>query len=183
MPQKIPFFTLMTGGDSELTHELMSTLPGLLVSPMLWHNYGCGLYGENFQLKAVGFSVELILENELPAVFTALRLNKLPIGVILDTWLRQCFLNILDFNEIEQYILFALFYGSDFIVYFCVSLICNIQEIILDNDDSEVNLFQKVVTHRAEGFYAGDYLPFMNKLSAKYRSIIFEYLNSLVNML
>ena len=183
MPQKSPFFTLMTGGDSELTHELMSTLPGLLVSPMLWHNYGCGLYGENFQLKAVGFCVELILENELPAVFAALRLNKLPIGVILDTWLRQCFLNILDFNEIEQYILFALFYGSDYIVYFCVSLICNIQEIILDNDDSEVNLFQKIVTHRAGGFFAGDYLPFMNKLSAKYRSIIFEYLNSLVNML
>ena len=118
----------------------------------------------------------------LPQLTTLLNIEKVPVGVILDSWLRQCFINVLDFKEIEQFILFSLLFGADYIVYYCVSVLRHLQELLSDQETSSsgINLYQRIMTQQIHGFHAGDYLPFMDKLATKYRTTILKYFKNCI---
>ena len=116
----------------------------------------------------------MVLKEDVPAVSATLHMAKVPASVITDLWLRQCFINILDFQEVTNYILIALILGADYIVYFTVSLLCHLQEEVLSKED-DVNLFQRILTLPIEKFCAGDYLPFMDRLAQKHRDKIMQY--------
>ena len=166
---------LMTEGDSNLTVNVLKSMDGLLLSPFLWHSHGASKYGDTFQMRTLGIGVELVMEEELPVLYSFFKINKVPVCVILDLWLRQCFLNFLDFKEIEHFILFPLLYGADYIVYFCISVLSHIQVNILDQDNTNINIYQKTLTQQILEFNSGDYLPFMDKLSTKYKSILLQF--------
>ena len=130
----------------------------------------------------VGLGVEVVLESELPGLHSALRLASVPVSVVLDPWLRQCFLNILDLPEVAQYVLFSLLYGADYIVYFCVSVLSHLQPLVLAHEgEAATNLYQKLITHQLTGFHSGDYLPFMDKLAAKYKSVLLQYFTDCIH--
>ena len=172
---------LMTSGDKALTMDILKLLPNMFVAPFVWHRHGANKYGSTFQLKTLGFGVELILESEQPAIFSILNVKKFPLCVVLDIWLRQCFINILDLKEVEHYILFSLIYGPDYIIYFCVSILCHIKDTIINHEDFNINLYQKLITTQIFGFHSGDYLPFMDKLSNKYRTTLMPFFTDVLN--
>ena len=167
---------LITGGDKELTGDVLQSMDGLVCTPFLWHSHGASKFGETFHLRTLAIAVEVVMKEELPALFSFCRINKVPICTILDLWLRQCFQNFLDLKEIEHFILFTLLYGTDYIVYFCISVFSHIQNNLLDQDETFVNIYQRILSQQILGFNSGDYLPFMDKLSIKYKSMIIKFL-------
>ena len=176
---------LMTRADHDISHQLLITLKNadLMVSPLVWHKLGSARHDDqSFQLTSVGYCVEIIMETELPQLTTFLNMETVPVGVILDSWLRQCFINVLDFKEIEQFILFSLLFGADYIVYYCVSVLRHLQELLSDQETSSsgINLYQRIMTQQIHGFHAGDYLPFMDKLATKYRTTILKYFKNCI---
>ena len=166
---------LMTGGDKELTGDFLQSLDGHVSSPFLWHSYGASKFGETFHLRTLVIAVELVMEKELPALFSFFRINKVPVCALLDLWLRQCFQNFLDFKEIENFILFTLLYGADYIIYFCISILSHMQQYLLNHDDTFINIYQRILSQQILGFNSGDYLPFMDKLSSKYKSTLLKF--------
>ena len=167
---------LMTGGDKELTGDILQSMDGLVLSPFLWHSYGASKFGETFHLRTIVTAVELVMEGELPELFSFFRINKVPVCTVLDLWLRQCFQNFLDFKEIEHFILFTLLYGADYIVYFCISVLSHMQHNLLSHDDTFMNIYQRILSQQILGFNSGDYLPFMDKLSSKYKPAVLKFL-------
>ena len=168
---------LMTGGDKELTGDILQSMDGHVSSPFLWHSFGASKFGETFHLQTIVTAVELVMEGELPELFSFFRINKVPVCTVLDLWLRQCFQNFLDFKEIEHFILFTLLYGADYIVYFCISVLSHMQHNILSlHDDTFMNIYQRILSQQIIGFNSGDYLPFMDKLSSKYKPTVLKFL-------
>lgn len=175
---------LMTGGDynSSLSFLKSLTSGSCFVTPFLWPHMSARQHSASFQLSSVGFCVELIMELELPLMTSLLKTEKVPVGVILDVWLRQTFLNILDFKDIEHFILFSLLYGADYIVYFCLSVLRHLQGNLVDQESqSNINLFQRIMTQSIDGFNSGDYLPFMDKLATRYKTMILSYFQECLN--
>ena len=170
---------LVTGGQMKTTSGLMSSLPPRLVAPLLWHNLADGRQ-ETFQLLTVGFATELIMDSELPALAAFLNINNIPISVLLDIWLRQCFINVLDFEDVKNFLLFTLVFGADYIVYFCVSVLYHIQEDIMEPEEESVNTFQRMITLPIAGFSATEYLPYMDILSRKHRDVVMQYFTSMI---
>ena len=172
---------LMTGGDKELTGDVLQSMDGLVFSPYIWHSHGASKFGETFHLRTLAIAIEVVLKEELPALFSFFRMNKVPVCNVLDLWLRQCFQNFLDFKEIEHFILFTLLYGADYIIYFCISVFSHIQNNLLDQDETFINIYQRILSQQILGFNSGDYLPFMDKLSLKYKSMLIKFLTNSIN--
>ena len=171
---------LLTGGDLKVSSDLLESLPDLLVTPLLWHNAAANRH-QTFQLLTVGFATELIIDTELPALAAFLNTNNIPISVVLDIWLRQCFVNVLDFPDVKNFILFGLMFGADYIVYFCVSVLHHIQGDIIDQEEAaSLNMFQKIITQPVSGFSSAHYLPYMDILSRKHKPVLMQYFTSLM---
>ena len=169
---------LMTGGNTVITKNILTSLPATLVSPFLWRNHGVATQPSLFHLGSLGHCVEMILKEDVPAVAATLHMAKVPASAITDLWLRQCFINILNFQEVTHFVLIALIFGVDYIVYFSVSLLCHLQEDILSWED-DINLYQRIMTLPVEKFLAGDYLSFMDMLAKKHRSKLMQYLTDI----
>ena len=170
---------LVTGGEVGVTRNLMEALPDLLLAPLLWHNSGAARQ-ENLHLLTVGFATELVLDSELPALVAFLNTNNIPVSALLDIWLRQCFINILNIEDVKSFIIFALVFGADYLVYFCVSVLYHIQEDLIESEEENTNIFQKMITLPVAGFSATDYLPYMDILSKKHRDVIMQYFTSIL---
>ena len=171
---------LMTGGNTVITKNILSSLPATLVSPFLWRNHGTATQPSLFHLGSLGHCVEMILKEDVPALAATLHMAKVPASAITDLWIRQCFINILDFQEVTNFVLIALIFGVDYIVYFSVSLLCHLQEEILSREE-DVNLYQKIMTLPVEKFMAGDYLAFMDMLAKKHRSKLLQYFTDILH--
>ena len=171
---------LLTGGDLRLSSDLLESLPDLLLTPLLWHNAAANRH-QTFQLLTVGFATELIIDTELPALAAFLNTNNIPISVVLDIWLRQCFVNVLDFPDVKNFILFGLMFGADYIVYFCVSVLHHIQEDIIEQEEAaSLNMFQKIITQPVSGFSSVHYLPYMDILARKHKPVLMQYFTSMM---
>ena len=175
---------MMTGGDYNTASAFLKTMfsGDCFAVHFLWHQFSALHYSESFQLASIGCCVEAIMQTELPVLAALLKSEKMPVGVVLDIWLRQSFLNFLDFNEIKHFILFAILYGADYIVYFCVSVLRHLQEHLFDQESqASINLFQRIMTQPIDGFHSGDYLPFMDSLSTKHKTKILSLLKERLN--
>ena len=171
---------LLTGGDLRLSSDLLESLPDLLLTPLLWHNAAANRH-QTFQLLTVGFATELIIDTELPALAAFLNTNNIPISVVLDIWLRQCFVNVLDFPDVKNFLLFGLMFGADYIVYFCVSVLHHIQGDIIEQEEAaSLNMFQKIITQPVSGFSSVHYLPYMDILARKHKPVLMQYFTSMM---
>ena len=123
--------------------------------------------------------IECILQAEVGHVYSAFRMSGYSPGQICQQWLRQCFWNYLDWQEICHYICMCLVLGADYQVYVCVAILRHRSRDILSNMQDK----QLLISLKEEplvGFKIGEHLEYMQQLENKYRKRI---LPDMFNML
>lgn len=115
--------------------------------------------------------IELIVEKELPRVFAAFRLFGCPLSQICQHWLRQCFLNYLDWSEIVFYICACVLLDIDYQLYFTAAILKHMEEDILYYTQRD-ELLVHLKTTPIKDFCVHEHMEFMKELELKYRSLV-----------
>ncbi|XP_066926382.1 protein broad-minded-like [Clytia hemisphaerica] len=115
--------------------------------------------------------IEYILERELPHVSAAFRISGLPPSQICQLWRQQCFLNFLNFQDIQLFIVMCLTMGHDFHVYFMLSLFRHSKRDILQQSQEE-NLLLTLRTMPFNGYQLHEHVDFFLEIQEKYSSDI-----------
>ena len=119
----------------------------------------------------MGHYIEMILANELPGTYRTLINHSVIPSILSASWIRQCFLNILEWKEVTIYIHLIILFGADYIIYLCVAIFYHLREDIDGifsnyDDDSYVQKLRKI---KLKNFQLGDYLSYFSTLSKKYK--------------
>lgn len=87
-------------------------------------------------------------------------------------------LNVLDFNEIQNFILTILTHGLDYQIYFYAAMLKSVKLKILTAATNE-NLVQVLSDPELfKSFHAIDYIEFMDQLKSRHSQRIFEAFKS-----
>ena len=117
-------------------------------------------------------TIEEILEDELPHVHASFQRCGYPASQICQHWIRQCFLNYLDWGEIVLYLTASIVLDVDYQIYFCISVLKHLEKDILSCcHDNNLALFLR--NSPIANFKFTDYIDFMMCLHEKYSDIIF----------
>lgn len=168
-PWMVSSLYLMTGGDVPLLECLLDDIPYVLVSP-----------SPLLQLASVGECVDYIASREIPALTALLHQAGLRPSIITGGWVSQCWLNVLEWRCIVDYLVLLLLLGPDFAVYFTLAVLSHQVQPLLEADTKcgATNLYEVVLTTSIKGFNTGDYLPFMEKLCKRYQPNVLKYLST-----
>ncbi len=128
------------------------------------------LGSDEASIAMLGHYLEMILNAECPLLRQSLTEHNIQPAVIARRWTKQMFLNFLDWPEICNYVLIMALYGEDYQVYFCIAVFRYLRDQVvgLAHDD----LMLTLMASATQGFSAGDYLPYMEQLEAKYRNLL-----------
>ncbi|CAB3998353.1 Hypothetical predicted protein [Paramuricea clavata] len=128
--------------------------------------------------SSVCHNIELVLQAEVPLVFSAFRISGYTPSQICQHWLSQCFWNYLDWEDICAYVVICLALGIDYQVYLCVAILHHLQRDILRETQR-----QRLVLFLKEGpvlnFELSEYMEFMMDLQRRYRSTILKDLQNI----
>jgi hypothetical protein len=95
-------------------------------------------------------------------------------------WIREMFWNVLEFGEIQNYLLTVILYGMDYQVYFCVAVISHINECLLSSARDEKLIYCINDAALCTGFSTAKSISFMHELCAKHRAVILHDMSRLV---
>ena len=104
---------------------------------------------------------------ESPMIVPKLRSSSISMTLLVRQWIRQYFLNQLDWYDIMLFILLPVLYSQDYIVYACVSLLRHLESKIFSEDEAD-ELILVLKCDPFEQFHFSQYLPFMHQLNLKY---------------
>lgn len=120
---------------------------------MLWPAFSHSIrrnifYGTTILLPTTCHYVELILKTEQPLIFSAFRMSGLAPSQICFHWIKQSFLNYLDWPNIIGFITVCLVLGIDYQTYFCVAIIRHLnknQNIVQHHTNRDLQFFLRVI--------------------------------------
>ncbi|XP_022098111.1 protein broad-minded-like [Acanthaster planci] len=179
-------FLLMAGNRDKawnLLHKCFSILPSGYLSMARLHAsvhipYEVAASGIHPVSSRTSHNVELILQSEVPHVYSAFRMSGYTPSQICQQWLRQCFWNYLDWPDISHYIALCIVMGADYQVYMCVAVLMFLQhKILLHTQRQELQVFLK--ENSIHGFHVGEHLDYMQGLAKKYRSTVLPDMSNL----
>lgn len=178
---------LMMYGDPDLSWEFLFKFSSLVSSGYLWVRRLHASVHLPVSLTVSGIpplyscschNVELILMAEVPLVYSAFRMSGYTPSQICQHWLRQCFWNYLDWDEICLYICTCLTMGIDYQVYFCIAVLRHLQQDILrKTQQQQLLIFLK--ENPIPNFKVAEQLTFMQELEARYRPSILSDLQNI----
>jgi len=125
-----------------------------------------------YLLSKVGHLVELILDEEFPMIIPVLKSVNISVSFLVRRWIRQNFLNIIDWSQVLNFLLIQAIFGRDYAVYFCVAMFRLLQGKILDAHPDNVRL---LLCDPIRG-NIGDLIPVMEHLEHIYRPIVNDFL-------
>ncbi|XP_060080662.1 protein broad-minded-like [Ylistrum balloti] len=121
--------------------------------------------------SSTGHNIELILQIELPLVASAFRMSGYTPAQICVHWLKQCFWDYLDWQDICHYVCVCIVMGIDYQVYMCVAILRHMQKRIMEHMQThDLIIFLKETA--LDGFHVSSNLRFMNELEKRYRKIV-----------
>ena len=121
--------------------------------------------------SSVCHNLELVLQAEIPQIYSAFRMSGYPPSQICQHWLRQCFWNYLDWGDICCYLCCCLLMGIDYQIYFCMAVLKHLQrDIFLHTQQKNLSVFLR--ERPVKDFKLGRYIDFMLDLQRKYRSVV-----------
>lgn len=173
---------LMFGGNLEKSWNFLHKFSTLGCSGYLWiPRLHCSVHlpsdlmcsGISPIFSSTGHNIELILQIELPLVASAFKMSGFTPAQICFHWLKQCFWNYLDWNEICQYVCLCVVMGIDYQVYLCCAILKHQQKNIMEHmqtQDLIIHLKEAAIT----GFRISNYMTYMLELEKKYRDTIFR---------
>ena len=172
-------FILMQG-DAQLTYTLLASFSTQLCSGYIWVNrlhkskfvaQNQVITGSHWAITNLMQLLELIVKTELPNIHNAFQISGLCLSTICSIWVRQCFLNFLDLEEICNYILTVLIMGVDYQIYFIVSLLRHLEQDILSSTQ-ENNLIYSILENPIRGFVASVWLEYMRELEDRWKGTV-----------
>lgn len=153
---------LLNSGETNATVELLVNIASSCLSAeLLWpaYQYARGdNSGVSPLLATTCHYVELILKTEQPLVFSAFRMSGLTPAQICLHWIKQCFLNHIDWPEIVAFLVAELVLGIDYQTYFCVVLLKHMngrnQSIVQHHTNRDLQFFLRVSLYHVSCFLA-----------------------------
>ncbi|ESO11021.1 hypothetical protein HELRODRAFT_109284 [Helobdella robusta] len=170
---------ILSNGNVNRTLKFLSKFASLHTSIYLWKYYSmiCNNNNNKSNLATIQHvinnSLEMILQEELPQVLSTFHMSGFAPAQICQHWIRQWFLNYLDWPQIQQSLICSLCFGPDYIVYFCISILKHNEEII-KRQMVDRNLVIYLKEEPIRDFDASRYVDYMISLEDKYRSHIFR---------
>ena len=172
-------FILMQG-DAQLSYTLLTLFSTQMCSGYIWVNrlHKSKLLAEN--QATIGFHcaitnlmqwLELIVKSELPNIHSAFQISGLCLSTVCSIWVRQCFLNFLDFEEICNYFLTVLIMGVKYQMYFIVSILKHLEQDILSSTQ-ENNLMYSLLENPIRGFTTSTWIEYMRELEDRWKGIV-----------
>ena len=154
----IPWTLLVTRalfkGTSQKFQHLLRSIPNLRLD-------------EEELVSRIGHQVEMIIIEEMPMLIPRLNFS---ISLIVRQWIKQCFLNTLDWVDIIHFILIQLLFGKEYIIYCCVSIFYHLQDKIAQENPNE--LIELLRCKPIEDFHFYDYFSKMEELEKQYQHLI-----------
>ena len=89
-------------------------------------------FGIHGNLPLVAHHVEAILQAEEPLLYQTMSGAGISVSVVVDHWLSQVFLNLMNLDDVVRYIAVVVTFGVDFVAYFCVSVFVFLRDQIMD---------------------------------------------------
>ncbi|KAJ2991293.1 hypothetical protein HDV02_003863 [Globomyces sp. JEL0801] len=118
------------------------------------------------------FGKEAIAELELPKLISAFTLCGCTPTQMVQKWFRELFWNILDFHEIQSFLLICMLFGIDYQIYYCIAIMNHIQNVILPATRDEKLIYVIHDAQLGKGFSTVKYLPYMHKLRDRHRNMV-----------
>ncbi|XP_071503621.1 protein broad-minded-like [Diadema antillarum] len=178
---------LLFGGNKDRAWNTIHKFSSLLVSPYLWMPrlhasthlpVELAMSGIRPVFSTTCYLIELILQTELPQVYSAFRLSGYTASQICQQWLSQCFWNFLNWPDICLYVCLCVLMGCDYQVYLCVAILRYMQpKILLHTQQQKLQVFLK--ENGLDGFHVGDHLDYMKDLERKFRGTVLQDMQSL----
>lgn len=122
---------------------------------------------------------DIIVKTTLPLIYSAFQFSRVLPSALFKHWTMQCYWNYLDFNEITYYILISIIFGGDFAIYFFVSILKHIQNIILKNAHN-INLINLLKRNTIEGYKMQNYMFFIRELANIFHSKISKSISDIL---
>eukprot|EP00057_Strongylocentrotus_purpuratus_P010856 XP_011665330.1 PREDICTED: protein broad-minded [Strongylocentrotus purpuratus] len=178
---------LLYGGNKDRAWSVVQKMSSLLVSAYIWMPrlhasvqlpVELAMSGIRPVFSTTCYLIELILQTELPQLYSAFRLSGYTPSQICQHWLSQCFWNYLDWPDICLYVCLCVLMGSDYQVYLCVAILRHMQPTILHHTQQQrLQIFLK--ENSLEGFHVGDHLAYMKNLERKFRGTVLQDMQNL----
>jgi len=178
---------LMTSGNAERTYSFLSSFSSLLSSAFMWtqRTHCSRLLPQSFVASGIlpvysvtCHNIELILQLELPHIYSAFRMSGCSPAQICQQWLNQCFWNYLDWPQIYQYVAICVVLGADYQVYMCIAILRHLQhELMQQMQDKNLLVFLKEEPIRQ--FVVRDNLNYMQQLQKKFRDTVLSDMHSI----
>ncbi|XP_063951551.1 protein broad-minded-like isoform X3 [Lytechinus pictus] len=178
---------LLYGGDKDRAWSVVQKMASLLVSAYIWMPrlhasvqlpVELAMSGIRPVFSTTCYLIELILQTELPQLYSAFRLSGYTPSQICQHWLSQCFWNYLNWPDICLYVCLCVLIGCDYQVYLCVAILRHMQPTILHHtQQQQLQIYLK--ENSLEGFHVGDHLAYMKNLERKFRGTVLQDMQNL----
>eukprot|EP00118_Oscarella_pearsei_P019053 m.199524 g.199524 ORF g.199524 m.199524 type:complete len:1322 (+) comp39573_c1_seq7:174-4139(+) len=180
---------LLFGGNEDRTFAFLLKFSQLLPSCYLWAPRlhmsihlpdTLAASGIHPIFSAIGHNIELILQAEVPHVYSAFRLSGFTATQMCQHWLYQCFWNYLDWPEICHFLCLCIVLGIDYEIYFCIAIFKHLEYSILQAVQQH-NLLTFLKERPIDSFSCADHVEYMQSLERKYREMIMPDLRDIKN--
>nr|CAB3266841.1 protein broad-minded-like [Phallusia mammillata] len=180
---------LMFSGNKDKSLQFLLKLSELFVSGYLWpaRLHASIHLPPKVRLSGIpplyyrsGHHIELIVQMELPLIYSAFRMSGYTPSQIAQHWLTQCFWNYLPWLQITHYVTTVLVMGCDYQVYICVSILKHLQQsILMHRQTQDLQVFLK--ENYIKGFSVGNWMEYMETLETKYRATVLQSMRNLAD--
>ncbi|KAH9277910.1 Protein broad-minded [Echinococcus granulosus] len=142
--------------DTSLAHYLWAPSP--VEMPSSHHYTICHVF-------------EVVFASELPQLYNTFQLSGYSPSMVLRCWLRQYYLNYLDWSEIQDFFLLCLLYGAEIIVFSAVTIMRHLSTRLTTALQAQNHLLM-LLEEPIEGFRFVDNLDFLELLADKYNEYV-----------
>ncbi|XP_072017190.1 protein broad-minded-like [Amphiura filiformis] len=178
---------LLMAGNRDKAWSFLHNFSSVLASGYLWMPrlhasthlpVELAVSGIHPVFSTTGYNVELILQTEVPHVYSAFRMSGYTPSQICQHWLRQCFWNYLDWQEICHYMTICIVMGIDYQVYLCVAILRYLEpDILLNTQQQKLQVFLK--ENGIKRFCVGHHMEYMKELETKFRNTVLPDMQNL----
>jgi hypothetical protein len=157
---------MMCEGDAEATDGILDKLTDLRSL----------LSSSKSSLFHVGHLVDIVLAEEAGLVYSTMRGEGISPTVIASHWMRQCYLNVLPFDEICNFVAMVAIHGTEYTVFFAAALFKHLQERVVEAAYGQLDegryLIEVLMTAQVEGFTTGNNVDLMERLENEHGSAV-----------
>ncbi|KAI8916341.1 broad-minded protein-domain-containing protein [Gorgonomyces haynaldii] len=156
---------ILNQGDTAQSLEMLSKYRSCPSSVFLWHLLGANRDADASEITAViQHWIENLLETCFPRLYSAFTLSGCSSSQLCERWIREAFLNVLDFPDILHYLIMVTLFGPSYQIYFCLALLSHAEPFILQSTRDNSFILAIHDPGLSSGFRLSKHLALIRKL-------------------